>query len=357
MKSSSQIAESIERFRSVFWDKDSKNRPPVGIVPSDIFLPIKYLQKPFTRQQLLPEEVHGLSIPTDYEFGFADSPISCDDFIPFTAAWRAIPWLEAICGCSVKYATGSLAAGSFAASADQLTEADIPANNEWLNCLRKETERLTSAVPADCFISPTILRGPSDVIAAMRGLTEFYCDIATEPKAIEKAAERVNKLLLDILDMHFSIVQTKLKGFGHIYGYWAPGKTIVIQEDVLGMCSPDTYHNIFMKYNADIVNHLGGCVFFHLHSTGLAHYKNVLKIPNIAGLQITIESNGPDLLDLLPVLKETLENSRLILYVDHFFDQLAKVLAQIPHQGLYLVIPNKFIKTEKQFSEFLKDCL
>jgi len=357
MKSSSQIAESIERFRSVFWNKDSKNRPPVGIVPSDIFLPIKYLQKPFTRRQLLPEDVHGLSIPTDYEFGFADSPISCDDFIPFTAPWRAIPWLEAICGCPVKYATGSLAAGSFVASADQLTNFDIPADNEWLNCLRKETERLTSAVPADCFISPTILRGPSDVIAAMRSLTEFYCDIATEAKAIDKTAGRVNKLLLDILDMHFSIVPAKLKGFAHIYGYWAPEKTIVIQEDVMGMCSPDTYRNIFMKYNADIVNYLGNCVFFHLHSTGLAHYKDVLAISNIAGIQLTIEANGPQLTDLAGVLREILESSRLILYVDHFFEQLPKVLTQIPNQGLYLIIGNKFITTEKQFSEFLKKFL
>jgi len=123
----------------------------------------------------------------------------------------------------------------------------------------------------------------------------------------------------------------------------------------MGMCSPQTYHDIFRQYNQDIVNHLGNHVLFHLHSTGYEHYQHVLEIDGIGGLQLTIESNGPALRDIVPDLKHILKRSRLILFVDNYFDQLPEVLKKIPHEGLYLIIPDKYINTEKNFVCFCKD--
>ena len=161
-------------------------------------------------------------------------------------------------------------------------------------------------------------------------------------------------MLLDVLDMHFSIVPAKLNGFGHIYGYWAPGKTVVIQEDVLGMNSPVIYREIFMKYNAAIVKHLGDCILFHVHSTGYQHYKDVLGIEGIAGLQLTVEANGPTLLDMLADLRYILGKSRLILFVSHYFEQLPAVLRKLPKEGLYLIISDKFVSSENDFREFMQ---
>jgi hypothetical protein len=148
-------------------------------------------------------------------------------------------------------------------------------------------------------------------------------------------------------------VKPKLGGYGHIYGYWAPGKTTVIQEDAMGMCSPTTYHDLFMPFSEQIVEHLGPYVFFHLHSTGYKHYPYPLEIQGLAGLEITIEANGPSLFEMLPVLREILERSRLILFVDSFFEQLPIILKQLPMEGLYLIISDKFILTELQFQQFL----
>ena len=39
--------------------------------------------------------------------------------------------------------------------------------------LRRQTEQLAADPPRDCWISPTILRGASDVLAALRGLTDI----------------------------------------------------------------------------------------------------------------------------------------------------------------------------------------
>ena len=95
MKTNGQLTESIDRFRRVFWEKKTDGRPPVGVVNTDVYLPVKYLRQPFTGEYVTPADVLPENVLTDYEFAFANRPIACDDWMPFTAPWRAIPWLEA----------------------------------------------------------------------------------------------------------------------------------------------------------------------------------------------------------------------------------------------------------------------
>ncbi len=122
----------------------------------------------------------------------------------------------------------------------------------------------------------------------------------------------------------------------------------------MGLCHPNHYRDLFMKYTAEAVRHLGSCVVFHLHSTGFQHFRHVLRIPGLAGLQMTIEANGPPLADLLPVFREILEQSRLLLFLDHRFEELSAVLPHLPREGLYLAIPDTCLPSEAAFLQFAK---
>lgn len=122
----------------------------------------------------------------------------------------------------------------------------------------------------------------------------------------------------------------------------------------MGLCSPNMYRDIFMQNNAEVVRHLGKCVMFHLHTTGYKHYKHVLNIPGIAGLEMALESIGPTALDLVPVFREVLEKSRLMLHVGTGFEQLPQVLSKLPKEGLFLAIPDKYIRSDKEFHEFTR---
>ena len=352
MRTESQLLESIQRFQSSFWNKERAHRPLVGIYDERVFMPINFLRRSFSRPTVNPGDVTEDLVMTDYEYSFRNRPVSCDDLIAFSAPWRGVPWLEAACGCPVRYAEGSLAPAHFVEAPDALADLPIPAPNGWFDCMRQETERLQAQQPADCWISPSILRGPSDVLAAMRGMKEFYLDLHDDPQAVADAAARVNALLIKALDMHYSVIQPKLGGYGHVYGYWAPGKTIVIQEDVMGMCSPNMYRDIFMQNDAEVVHHLGEHVIFHLHTTGYQHYKHVLDIPGIAGLEMALESIGPTALDLVPVFREILEKSRLILNVGTGFELLPQVLSKLPKEGLFVAISDKYIRTDQEFHDF-----
>ncbi len=354
MKTAAQLSASIERFQCVFWDKRSAGRPPIGVVNPDIYLPVKYLRRSFVREHVEPEDVRPDAVMTDYEFAFANRPVECDDWIPFVAPWRAIPWLEAWCGCPVRFSSGSLAPEPICHSLEALPALTLPAREAWFRCLRQQTEWLVGTAPPDCWISPTILRGPSDVLAALRGLTDFLCDLRDAPEVITEAAGRIQRLLLRAIDQHFALVKPKQGGYGHIFGYWAPGPTIALQEDTLGLCHPGLYRDLFLPYTAEAVRHLGECVVFHLHSTGLQHVHHVLGIPGLAGVQITVEANGPPLENLLPVFREILERSRLLLFLDHRFEELPALLPRLPSGGLYLAIPEPCLPSEAASVEFTR---
>ena len=73
----------------------------------------------------------------------------------------------------------------------------------------------------------------------------------------------------------------------------------------------------------------------------------------LSGIEFTVEQNGPPLTGLVTVFREILEETRLILFVDAYFEQLNEVLKQLPTDGLYVLIPGRSIGTEQEFNGFI----
>ena len=149
MKTPAQLAESIQRFQESFWDRKNTDRPPVGVYDEDIFLPINFLRRPFAGPSVCPEDVNGDLVAGEYEYSFASRAVTCDDYLPFSSPWRGIPWLEAACGCPVRYSDGIAGARRhFVTSAEELAGLPLPAANGWLDSMRRETERVYAATAA-----------------------------------------------------------------------------------------------------------------------------------------------------------------------------------------------------------------
>lgn len=353
MSSPLPLQTVIDRFNTGFWRKERLDRPLASVMPDRAWAPISFLRRPFEKDFLQPSDLDGALAETDYEAVFAARAVRSGDLLPYSAAWRGVPWLEAMCGCAVRYSTGSLAPEPYVDSARELSAIELPARPEWLERLRERTAALAADAPAGCWIRTTILRGASDVLAAMRGLTNFFLDLHDAPEALSAAAARINALHARVLDIHFGIVRPKHGGYGHIFGYYAPAPTTVLQADVMGMCAPALYRELFFPHDAELVRRLGAHVLFHLHSTGMKHYRHVLELPGIAGLEITLEANGPPPSALLPAFCEILERSRLILVVDGHFEEAREVVRRLPRPGLYVLVSSRFLPSEAAFREFL----
>jgi hypothetical protein len=202
-------------------------------------------------------------------------------------------------------------------------------------------------------VSSSIIRGLSDVLAALRGLNNFFLDLYNAPNLVSGALERVGSLVRDVFDMHFALVRPKLGGYGYIFGCWAPAPSVAIQEDMMGLASPNLFGDLFLEHEARLVAHLSPYAFFHLHSTGYAHYPHLLRIPGLAGIQLTVEANGPSLHALMPVMQEILERTRLILFVDAYFDELGSVARKISRDDLYVMVSDKFVDNAEAYRDLL----
>ena len=263
-----------------------------------------------------------------------------------------MPWLEAMSGCGVRYAAGSLAPEACAGTIGELAERALPANRGWYDRLDELTQEISAGLPDDCFASPTILRGPSDVLAAARGLTNFYLDLYDEPAAVAAAAANVNRLFASVIERHFQLVPTKLGGYGHIFGYWAPDR-LTCSRKMCWACAI----RVHLPRNLHAPELRPGAAARSIHAVSPALDRATplagrARDPRSCRLQITVEANGPRLADLAPVLRTILERSRLMLFVDAWFDDLYDVLRQIPHDGLYLMISDRFIGNEAEYQEF-----
>jgi thymidylate kinase len=103
-----------------------------------------------------------------------------------------------------------------------------------------------------------------------------------------------------------------------------------------------------------LVDHLVPHTFFHVHSTGYDHYRHILEIAGLAGIQLTVEANGPSLGDLVPVMEEILGQTRLIVFVDAYFEELVEVVRKLPRNGLYVMVSDKFIDSDVAFKELVR---
>jgi hypothetical protein len=353
VKTLAQMDAAIDRFRTAFW-KRCAGRPPIGVAPSRSWLPISYLQNSDKLPLYLqPGEIDGLGVSSDYADAARDRRVFIDDWVPYTAAWRAVPWLEAMCGCPVRCASGSLAPEHCVANVSLLEAWPIPAAPVWQQEMATQTSCLVRNSPEDCLVSPTILRGPADVLAAMLGLTEFYLALHDAPSVLAATAARINALQLATLLDHFSRVPARRAGYGHIYGYWSPSPSTVIQDDVLGMCAPKVFREHYQELSASLVRDFPGSVFYHLHSTGIRHINDVLAIPGLAGVELTLEGTGPTLSELLPLILRILEQTRLILFVDHGFEELPEALKVLPHDGLYVIVSDQDVTDADSYATLL----
>ena len=66
-----------------------------------------------------------------------------------------------------------------------------------------------------------------------------------------------------------------------------------------------------------------------------------------------MEANGPSFAELVPALRAILEQCRLILQVDGHFQDVPAALRALPKEGLYLLLPDRFIPDEKAYRDFL----
>ena len=289
-------------------------------------------------RQLKPEDIDIEAFLKDCDELYLAHEQMNDDF-PFVAApVVSIPWMEAIMGCPIMCKDNSIWAEP---CVEDWAHWEVPdtENNPWLLKLCEIARKLSEHANGRYPVALTLMRGPADIISAMRGAQNYIWDMIDEPEMMADIAGKIADVYIKAAKAQFAAIPDR--GEGYICGdqgmrLWRPERFIWLQEDALALLSPAIYREVIYPADCKIVKEFGHAAF-HLHATALWAIDELFKIPGLDTIELNLESATIDLEETFAAWKKIRDKRTLVIwaqYEDNFENWMSRFLKEIPHGGV-----------------------
>lgn len=293
------------RRHEAFWSSGEVSEPLVGmsrwpyITTRDFDWGLTALEG-----TLKPEMLRVERFLPQYEARFEEHGILDGDLLWAAMPPRSVPWFEAIVGCQVRYSLpgGSMAGEAFLDASLDFDPIGTLETNPWLLKLIEFTEGLVDLSRGRFPVSPPISRGPWDIVSAARGMTDVYLEMYDRPEELARVADICADVWIAVTHRLARVVPPWQGGYVSGVGVWAPDYAIVPQSDASVSVSGAMY-GAFMAPADRRIAQAWTSAIFHLHSAGLQVVDEVLGFLEGRALNVVLDSTGPGLAGLLPVLR------------------------------------------------------
>lgn len=353
--------DTLERYK-VFWNRQDTDRPLLGC-NIGFFVSHQFLRtmQAIPAGIIKPEDISIDLFLEDCEQLYQTYLKIGDDY-PFVGVpFYGVPWMEAIMGCPIKSSPTSFWAEPIIEDWKTWRWERPTLENPWMQKLLELMQALVKHSNGRYPVSSTLMRGPSDMLAAMRGAANLPLDLIDFPEVIKRAARLCADSWIEVGKAQLALVPDINEGYiaGHAFRTWAPEKVIWLQEDAIALLSPDLYREFFIPLDRRIASEFP-CVAFHLHCTALWAIDQLVQVPEIDVLELDIEvaQNKYNLEEIFFAGKKILANKPLIMvlsYEDNFLTLLEKVLTEFPLEGLSIqVVVNNIEEAQKVKTDLLK---
>jgi hypothetical protein len=332
------LEQTLSRY-SAFWKRQPVDRPILGITLST-YTPLEMID-----QDLLPQD--SLITPADLNVDtFLDwydqdcknnLALGGDQFWVAVPFW-GIPWMEAMMGCRVYRSGSSIWTEHHLESLRDFPEIDLSLNNPWLAKLLEFTSRLVDFTRG-CFpVAPPLLRGPSDLLAALRGSQRFLLDLYDDPDEISRIAAILTDAWINIAKQIIELIPPYRGGYCNgNRQVWAPGTCIETQEDAAGMASPKFFRRFFLAGTKKIVSSFDHG-WIHVHSSYSHNLDELLSVDEIAAIEFTIDTPpGPAPGELIPVIQKIQQHKPVILHGTLDLDEMKILVNNLSPRGLCII--------------------
>jgi hypothetical protein len=145
-------------------------------------------------------------------------------------------------GCRVQIGEESIWAEEGGFEYADLPRVDFTGENPWRRKYLEFVATLKGHFGDRVPVGQPILRGPSDMIAAMRGSSEMIFDFYDDPDDFRRLAERCTDFAIRLVSSQQAITGPFAGGYLiEQLGIWAPDRLARLQEDSSALFSPDLY--------------------------------------------------------------------------------------------------------------------
>lgn len=207
-----------------FWFHEKSDRPLlecyIGLYASDN-LPSTMESLP--NGKLLPENIDTDAFLKDCDYLYEVHREINDDY-PFVGSpIFFIPWMEAIMGCPIISSRNSIWAQKCIDNINSWSwDTQLLYNNLWLNKLLEIMKSLIKHSNGKYTLSNTMMRGPLDILAAMRGIDKLLLDFFDYAQKVKEALAFCTDVFVKVGKAQLDMIPDSKNGYmpGHgVSGY------------------------------------------------------------------------------------------------------------------------------------------
>lgn len=330
--------DRVARYRS-WLRREPTDRPLIGLLWEPDIPPLPdFIARVGLGQCVTLDDVDPTIFLPAIESWYALDRALCSDVIqPFTPAF-GIPWVEAIAGSPILVHPGTLWAGPCLDDYADRPPIKFDPGNPWLRKLIEFTEALVATSNGRFPVALPQMRGPLDVLAALRTSEGMALDLIERPEAVRTVLGELTDLWIGIAEAVLEVIPPFAGGYCTRMKMWAPGRAVTPQNDASSLISPQMYEEYLLPLDRRIVSRFP-YHSFHLHSTEHHQIDGLLTLENLTAIQLTLEHTlgGPSLEVTLPAAARVLQSKPLLL-VALDVETAETCLAELPSAGLCLTI-------------------
>jgi hypothetical protein len=280
------------------------------------------------------------SFERDYEELYLKQ-LECEADIPWAAyPLNFVPWGEAILGCAVRKNGVSLVAEPWVSDYRQIAELRVDPKNSWLTKLLEFQGFLIRMARGRFPVSKALLRGPVDLLSALRGPANMRRDLDVRPDEVDAALNHLTDLWIQITHLQLNAIPPFGGGFSFgQFDLWSPEPGTWFQNDSLVLWPPNAYRE-HVRPCEERLARSAKLTGRHLHHNSFFVVGDLIQMPGLAVIQVSYEvPRAMPLGDMLPFLRQAIEAKPLLMWCDDVGLADLQFLAEhLPTGGLSLAI-------------------
>jgi len=266
-------------------------------------------------------------------------PEICGELFQVIWPYHKLLWLPAIVGCKLKVTTVAETIWPVKVLDKEWYRGEPPeiqVNEEWFEKLLEFTRYLVDHFhPHYLVVQDMISRGPGDLLGNMMGSDNLSIGMYTHPKEIKRLLDSLADIFIEVVSAQFDLIPEFEGGYGNIYGIWAPGRSIRIQEDMAINLSPKLVKEFLLPADQKILNSFDYAVF-HTHSGGVRLSEMISDLDGRLAVEVSMDPQGPPLRELLPIFGRIKEKKPMVICGDFTVEDRGLIASEMSGRGCLL---------------------
>jgi hypothetical protein len=337
-----KLKERLAR-NEAFWRRDPAQRPLIGMSVNITFPAVSFSDLGIEKGRITPDMIDPEEYLAEWDKSYGYAEARGEDVFMVASPYSGIPWMEAIAGCEVyrSPASSSIWAEHPDPTWECLQHVAFDPSNPWLLKLVECSTVLREHAGGRYPIGTPIMRGVSDIAAALLGPQRMVLELYDHPQQLQS-------LLARCTELWWGVGQTLTEARGLFHGgqcagrrrVWTQGTCILYQDDAAAYLSPRLYQEYFLPKAREILERYERSMI-HTHSGSLRiMIDGLLALDALDAIEVDIDPIGPRVPELLDSFQRIQERKSLLIIgelEDMSLDDIQLLFKTLSPRGLCIV--------------------